>query len=248
MNLIKLMIRSEFRLNYRRIILGLIFNIIGTALLYAAFIPCLGKILPRIDYLELDQFIFPAIIGLLNAMLALGLTSSSIQRHFKNTRGDYQRLAGTGITQIYSGFLVNYGLILLIHLVVSTLTLAAFAGYIPGFGTLLLFWAFVMLSLVFFIQIGILIGLDSDQRDHFYWIFLVILPVFLMSGMIVPSHFHDGITRFILSGLPSTALIEGGRDILMHQPFNILYVFYLLVLNVFVFIGVLYFFKGKMNR
>jgi hypothetical protein len=52
------MLRNELRLNFKRIISGLVFIIIGTALLYLLLVPGLGKILPRIDLIELNMFMF----------------------------------------------------------------------------------------------------------------------------------------------------------------------------------------------
>lgn len=248
MSLSNLMIKNEFRFNSGKIVLGLIFNIIGTGLMYLVFVYSLNKILPRIDYIDLDKFMFSSIIGWLNAMLAVGLTSNYIFRYFKDSRGDYQRLAGTPISRVYIGFLARSLVVLIIHLIVSSLVLAALARYFPGFEQLLIFWAYALLALIFFIQVGIVIGMGRDQRTQFYWIFLIILPLFLMSGMIIPTHYYEGYLRHILMAFPSTVLIEGGRSILLKQPFNIVNILYLLGLNIFLFIGALYFFKRKLQR
>ncbi|MFH1212976.1 MAG: ABC transporter permease [Candidatus Neomarinimicrobiota bacterium] len=248
MNFITLLIKNEYRWNYKKILIGLFFNIVGTGLLYAAFVPCLGKILPRIDYLELTQYMFPGIIIFLNAMLALGLTSSHTARFFWNGTGDYHRTAGLAIPWLYGSYLVLFGTLLLIHLMISSFTLAILSGFSLQTGALLAFWAYSLLGLILFIQIGILIGLSPDQRNHFYWIILVILPVFLMSGMITPTHYLTGFARLCQSVMPSAILIEGGRSILAHGSLNIFNVFYLLILNIFFFIGVLYLFKRKLQR
>ncbi|MFA5729460.1 MAG: hypothetical protein WC957_08535, partial [Candidatus Neomarinimicrobiota bacterium] len=71
MSLSNLMIKNEFRFNSGKIVLGIIFNIIGTGLMYLVFVYSLNKILPRIDYINLDKFMFSSIIGWLNAMLAV---------------------------------------------------------------------------------------------------------------------------------------------------------------------------------
>jgi len=242
------MIKNEFRFNPGKIVLGLIFNVMGTGLAYLALSFNLGKILPRIDYIDLDKFMFTSIISWLNTMLALGLTANYVFRYFKESRGDFQRLAGTPVVQIYSAFLIRSAVILIFHLIVSSLILAVFSGYLPEFERLLIFWIYALLALIFFIQLGIMIGMGKDQRTQFYWIFLVILPLFLLSGMIIPTHFHDGYLRYFLIILPSTVLIEGGRRILLNQLFNILNPLYLLGLNIFMFIGGLYFFKRKLQK
>jgi ABC-type multidrug transport system permease subunit len=242
------MVRNEFRLNYRRLILGLLFNVVATVLLYLFFSSGLGKILPRINYYAIDQFVFPTIIGFINAMIALGLPCLAVSRYLEISQGDLQRLPGASASQIYSGFCVNHILIIGLNLVVSTLILAIISGQFPEFGLLILFWLYSILALSVFIQIGFLIGLQADRRNHFYWILLIFTPLLLLSGMIVPTHFYTGPMYYFLSVLPSTALIEGGRMIILKQPFNILYVFGLLLMNIFLFIGVVYIFTRKLYR
>jgi len=48
--------------------------------------------------------------------------------------------------------------------------------------------------------------------------------------------------------LPSTVLIEGGRSILTRQPFEFLNILYLIVLNILLFIGGIFFFKRKLQN
>jgi len=248
MNLIRLMLRNELRLNFKRIISGLLFTIIGTVLMYLFLVPGLGKILPRLDLIELNMFMFSSVIAFVTSLTAVGIASSWTNRYFSDTHGDYQRIAGSVISQIYGGALTCLGLITFFYLIISTLILATLIGYIPGFGTLLLFWIYGLPAMLVFLQIGILIGLDNNQRNHFFWMVLVIVPLFLMSGMLIPSHYFNEFGRIVLSALPSTAYVEGGRSILLHQSLAILNVFYLVILNVFLFIGVLYFFKRKLNK
>ncbi len=244
----KIMLKNELRLDFHKILLGLFFNIIGTCLVYFALVTGLGKILPRIDYLEVDKFISSAIIGFTSGLMALGLASSYVTHYFQDSRGDHGRLPGMPISQIYGSFLIRLWIILILHLLVTTLTVLILSGFFPGLGRLLLFWIFAILPLGIFIQLGMLIGLAEDRRNQFYWIFLILVPLFLMSGMIIPTHFHTGFISKLLMALPSTVLIEGGRSILTRQPFEFLNILYLLALNILLFIGGIFFFKRKLQN
>ncbi|HPC35443.1 MAG TPA: ABC transporter permease [Candidatus Marinimicrobia bacterium] len=244
----KIMLKNELRLDFHKILLGLFFNIIGTGLVYFALVTGLGRILPRIDYLEVDKFLFSSIIGFTSGLLALGLASSYVTRYLQDSRGDYQRLAGMPVSQIYGNFLIRLWLILILHLLITTLTVLVLSGFFPGLGRLLLFWVFAVLPLGIFIQLGMVIGLLEDRRNQFYWIFLILVPLFLMSGMIVPTHLQPGFLGQLIAALPSTAFIEGGRFILLHQPFELLIILYLFVLNILLFIGGVFFFRRKLQK
>jgi len=87
-----------------------------------------------------------------------------------------------------------------------------------------------------------------NQRTHFLIIFFIVFPLFLLSGMIVPINYFPEIFSKIIYYFPTTAVIEGGRELFINHYFNFLYFLYLIVLDIITYFVSYLIFKRKLER
>ena len=208
-------------------------NILATLMLYLVFVVGLGELIPRIQLTDVDIWMFPGIIGLFATFMAFNLA----------LQGTYRMVCETGlIDQINSSRLLTYQVyfiksaIFLVesfgHLILSSITLWIVAGIRLNVGYLILFWFYYILGLILISQIGMITGiLSANIRLQRGLLNSLIIAVFLCSGVIVPSLCYPGIWSQIIQYFPTTAIIKGGRELLIFHSLNKIYLPYLIFID-----------------
>ncbi len=250
MNSICLLINNELKPIRKKVLSGLVINLLGVFLFYLVFIVGLSTLLPRINFIDTSQYMFPGIIAFISGIIAYGLSSVNTWKML-NVPGvmDQIRTSNLSLWQIHLSKSITYVIKTLIHTVLPSIFLYIMIGFSLPFAYILFFWIYLIFGVFFILQIGIMIGtLIVNQRTHFLIIFFIVFPLFLLSGMIVPINYFPEIFSKIIYYFPTTAVIEGGRELFINHYFNFLYFLYLIVLDIITYFVSYLIFKRKLER
>jgi ABC-type polysaccharide/polyol phosphate export permease len=233
MNIILPILLTELKPG-KRTGVAVVINILATLTLYLVFVLGLGELIPRIQFTNIDIWLFPGIIGLFATFMAFNLA----------LQDTYRMVCETGlIDQINSSRLLTYQVyfirsaIFLVeslgHLILSSITLWIVAGIRLNIGYLILFWFYYILGLILISQIGMITGiLSANIRLQRGLLNSLVIAVLLCSGAIVPSLRYPGIWSQIIQYFPTTVIIEGGRELLIFHSLNKIYLPYLIFIDV----------------
>ncbi|MDO9549161.1 MAG: ABC transporter permease [Candidatus Marinimicrobia bacterium] len=241
---------SEIKPKPKRASIAVVINILSTLLLYLVFMVGLGQLLPRILFIDLNDWMFPGIVGFISAIIAFNL---ALQDSFHTSRE-------TGlIDQIHSSPLLTYQIYMLKslvyllksfgHLFLSSIVLIIVSGVHVGFFNLLAFWLYFLVGLLFINQFGLIVGIVATNfkvRSEFIIIFVSV--IFMACGVIMPSVQYPGILGQIIHYCPVTILIEGGRDILVYNTLGKFYMIYLLLFSILSYFAAFLTFKQWISR
>ncbi len=213
--------------------IAVVINILATLTLYLVFVVGLGELIPRIQLTDIDIWMFPGIIGLFATFMAFNLA----------LQDTYRMVCETGlIDQINSSRLLTRqvyfikSLVFLVesfgHLILASITLWIVAGIRLNVGYLALFWFYYILGLILISQIGMLTGvISANIKLQRGLLNSLIIAVLLCSGVIVPSLRYPGILSQIIYYFPTTIIIEGGRELLTFHNLNVIYLPYLIFID-----------------
>ena len=233
MNIILPILLTELKPG-KRTGVAVVINILATLTLYLVFVVGLGELIPRIQFTNIDIWLFPGIIGLFATFMAFNLA----------LQDTYRMVCETGlIDQINSSRLLTYQVyfirsaIFLVeslgHLILSSITLWIVAGIRLNVGYLILFWFYYILGLILISQIGMITGiLSANIRLQRGLLNSLVIAVLLCSGAVVPSLRYPGIWSQIIQYFPITVIIEGGRELLIFHSLNKIYLPYLIFIDV----------------
>ena len=250
MNSICLLIREELKSTARNTVKIILLNLMGTFFLYVAFIAGLGLLLPRINFTDISQYMFPGVVSFFVAIFSFGLSSFNVHKMI-NASGLMVQLRTTALNpfQIHLGKSLSFVLKGLVNAILSGLFLLVLTGFFVQVEYLVLYFVFITIGIVFVVQLGIIFGTIVKKQTFLIYILLfIVIPLFLLSGMITPSNYYPGIAKQIIYYLPSTAIIEGGRELLLNHSFNNLYIIYIIVLDVITFIVAFFVFRRNLER
>jgi len=241
---------SELKPKPKQVSIAVVINLLSTLILFLVFIVGLGQLLPRIQFINLNDWMFPGIVGFISAIIAFNLP---LQDSFQISRE-----AGL-IDQIHSSPLLTYQIYLLKtlvyliksfgHLFLSSIVLLIASGIHVDFLDLLAFWLYFLVGLLFINQFGLLAGIIATNikvRSEFTIIFISV--IFLACGVIIPSAQYPGIFGQIIHYFPITILIEGGRDILVYNCLSNVNLIYVLLLSVISYFAAFLTFKHWISR
>ncbi|MBC8491126.1 MAG: ABC transporter permease [Candidatus Marinimicrobia bacterium] len=230
--------------------IAVVINILATLTLYLVFVVGLGELIPRIQFTDIDIWLFPGIIGLFAIFMAFNLALQDTYRMFCETglidQINSSRLLTYQIYFIKSAiFLVeSFG-----HLILSSITLWIVVGIRLNVGYLILFWLYYILGLILISQIGMLTGvISANIRLQRGLLNSLVIAVLLCSGVIVPSLRYPGMWSQIIQYFPTTAIIEGGRELLIFHSLNKIYLPYLIFIDMAI-VGIGYtVFRRRLSR
>jgi ABC-type polysaccharide/polyol phosphate export permease len=250
MNQVLLLVKDEVKLSPKKIITELIFITVGTLILYLAFIAGFKNLIPRINSVETTKFMFASITIFLPA-IATFILSTLHTWNFVNREEllEQIRISNLFYWQIYLYKSIYFMLHSVIYVIISTLLIFALINFSINFLNILLFWIYYILCSIFIIQVGILIGIFVRDVRYITYIFsFIILPLFIASGTIVPTEFYPEIIDKIIYYLPTTAMIEGGRSLIINRSFNTFYLIYIVIMDCVIYFAVIQSFRKKLKK
>jgi len=250
MNSICLLINNELKTTTKKVLSGLVINLIGVFLLYLIFIVGLSTLLPRINFIDTSQYMFAGIIAFISGIVAYGLSSVNTWEML-NVSGLMDQIRTSNISpwQIHLSKSIAYVIKTLIYTVLSSIFLYIMIGFSLPFSYILFFWVYLIFGVFFILQIGIIVGtLIFNQRTHILIIIFIVIPLFLLSGMIVPTSYYPKVFSQIIYYIPTTGIIEGGRVLFISHSVDIFYFLYLIGLGIVTYFVSYSFFKRKLVR
>lgn len=250
MNKIWQLAKENLRLTTKDILSDILFNFLGTLLLYLTFFIALRVLLPHIAFIELADYLYAGILALISAVTAYSFSSFDINRIVNNTHHvDQFQVAGLSPSQIYFGKTIYYVVRVMGHVTLSGLFIILFSRFSIDFVSFLLIWIYLLIGTIFLIQIGLVVGVYiQSQTLHLYSVLFILVPLMLMSGFLTPLSMTQGFFWAAFSYFPTSILVEGARTVSVHHSVNILFIIYLLVLDgITVWLG-RYFFIKRLER
>jgi len=250
MNSICLLINNELKPTTKNVLSGLVINLIGVFLLYLIFIVGLSTLLPRINFINTSQYMFPGIIAFISGIVAYGLSSVNTWKML-NVSGLMDQIRTSNISpwQIHLSKSITYIIKTLIHTVLSSIFLYIIIGFSVSFSWIIFFLVYLIFGVFFILQIGIIVGtLIVNPRTHFLIVLFIVVPVFLLSGMIVPTNYFPEILSQIICYFPTSAVVEGGRELLINHSLNLFYFLFLIGLGIVTYFVSYFIFKRKLVR
>lgn len=230
--------------------IGTLINILASLLLYLVLSIGLGLLLPRIQLIETELWMIPGIIGFITGIIAFNIALQD-SFHYSYNPGLTDQLLSSPLL-CRQVFLIK-SLIYLSkssgHLILSSLVLLIVSGLQLNFGWLILFWLYYIIGLISINQFGIMAGIITTNlkiRSEFTIIFVMI--IFLVCGVIVPSHQYSGIVGQVIHWFPVTVLLEGGRDILIYHSIDKINLIYLALLAILVYFSAYFLYKRRNSR
>jgi len=233
-----------------RTTVALLINIFSTLLLYLVFIVGLGHFLPRILFIDLNNWMFPGIVGYISAVIAFNLTFQDAF-HFSCETGLIDQINSSPLLtwQIYLLKSLVYLLRSAGHLLLSSIVLLIVGGIQFDLLNLLAFWLYSVAGLLFINQFGMITGLiatNLKMRSEFA--IILISVIFMVCGVIIPSAQYPGNIGQIIHYFPVTILIEGGRDIMVYNFLSDVNLTYVLLLAIFSYFVAFLTFKRWISR
>jgi ABC-type polysaccharide/polyol phosphate export permease len=226
-----------------------IINILTTLLLYLVLIVGMGNMLPRIQFVDIRQWMFPGAVGFFTLIFAFNLPL-----HEAYTMTNHTGL----IDQVYSSplltghvFMVKSVVYLLkssAHLLLSSVVLLIIARPALHFGYLLLFWLYMIFSFIALNQLGIITGICSaNLKIRTGMVILFFTTLVLGSGILIPADQYPGMWKALIGYFPLTAIIEGAREIVLYGTFDQISGLIVLFLNVLAIVISYFLFKRKIS-
>lgn len=230
--------------------IAVLINILSTLLLYLLFIVGLGLLLPRIQFVDIQQWMTPGIIGFITGIIAFNIPLQD-SFHYSQEIGLTDQILSSPLLcrQVYLVKSLIYWLKSAGHLLLSTLVLLIVGKCPVNFGFLVLFWLYYLLGLLSINQFGIMAGIISTNlkiRSEFTIIFIMI--IFLVCGIIVPSFQYSGVAGTIIHYFPASILFEGGRDILVYHTIGTVNLIYLALLAIVSYFISYFLYKRRNSR
>ena len=250
MNSICLLINNELKPTTKKVLSVLFINLVGVFLFYLVFILGLNTLLPRINFISTSQYMFPGIIAFISGVIAYGLSSVNTWKML-NVSGlmDQIRTSNLSLWQIHLSKSISFVIETIIHMVLSSIFLYIVIGFSLPFAYILFFWVYLIFGVFFIIQIGIIVStLIVNQTTHFLIIIFIVIPLFLLSGMIIPTSYYPEVFSQIIYYIPTTAIIEGGRELFINHSLNLFYFLYLIGLGIVTYFVSYSIFKRKLER
>lgn len=249
MNNIGNILYGELIPDLKRTTLLVIINILTTLLLYLILIVGLGGLLPRIQFMAIQHWMFPGVVGFFAVIFAYNLPLHEA----------YSMTNNTGlIDQVHSSPLLT-GHVYLIksfiyllkstgHLLLSSAILLVISKPALNPGNLFLFWLYIIFGLIALNQLGIITGIISaNVKVRGGMIILFFITLVLVSGVLVPSVQYPGIWKLIIGYFPLTALIEGGRELLLFGTLNNISGLIVLFTNILTIVIAYFVFKRRIS-
>ena len=187
----------------------------------AAIAPGNLRVFPRIayvhggpDYDTLDYF-GPAFIGLIVFFLVFVITSVSFLR--ERAQGTLERLMATPVrrSEIVLGYMLGFSAVALVQSVI-VLLFSLYALHLHTAGNIALVFLVEALLAVAAVNLGIFLSMFArSEFQAVQFIPLVIVPQFLLSGIIVPVSGEPAVLRGVSSVLPLTYAVYGLRDVMI---------------------------------
>lgn len=249
-NQVLLLIKDELKLSPKKIITELIFVTAGTLILYLAFITGFKKLIPVIGSVETAKFMFASVTTFLPAIATFFLSTFHTW-NFVNRKELFEQIRASNLfywqTHLYKS--IYFAIHSTIYVITSSLLVFILVNFSINFLNILLFWIYYILCSIFVIQLGILIGIFVQDKKYITYIFsFIVLPLFIASGTIVSTEFYPKIIDKIIYYLPTTAIIEGGRKLIIDGSFNIFYLIYIIIIDCVIYFTTMQFFKKKMEK
>jgi len=242
------MLKNYWRLQYKQIIITAVLVIVAALILDQGINRMLGTLVPVIQGHDSRVYFFSVIITFLIITSTLGIACGEIGKHSAGGILTTFRTAGLQVNSLYLNLVLNILSESVLLLVLITVTLMLVSGVYFSFGILLLFWVNLWLCLALFIQLGLILSVFFRPKFIFLSLLIVIIPLFFISGFFYPVGNLTGVGHWLIALLPTAVSIEGSKSITINNTINGFTLVYVVVLNIFIFIGGTYLFRRKLQR
>jgi ABC-2 type transport system permease protein len=168
-----------------------------------------GRNLDTLDYLG------AALIGLVVFFLVFVVTSVSFLR--ERTQGTLERLMATPLrrAEIVLGYMIGFTVLALIQSA-EVLVFSLYVLKLYNAGSVWLIFLVAILMAIAAVNLGIFISMFArTEFQAVQFIPLVIVPQFLLSGILVPVSSEPGWMQLISKVLPLTYAVDGLRSVMI---------------------------------
>jgi len=250
MNLVMTIIQTELSIKPKRLILATLFNIIGTVLFYTVLAKGFGLLNLQNQMAPMPESLFTGIIGLIAAWTAFELPTMRTWTLVSHTGIiDLLRMGRYHFWQLYLGKSIAYWIEVQYHIIIASLVLYALIGFSIHPVFLPLYWIYLMAGSIFLVHLGFLCGVLITHGEWHCYIWLWLLtPIVLMSGVMTMPSLLDGWFKYVVLALPTTALIAGGRSLVVSQSLNLIWVLQLVAADILFGMFSYYFIRRKLQQ
>jgi ABC-2 type transport system permease protein len=187
----------------------------------AAASPAAVKFQPKVSYLyggpDLDQLDYfgAAFIGLILFFLVFVVTIVSFLR--ERSQGTLERLMASPLRrgEIVVGYMLGFTILALVQ-AVEVLVFSLAVLKVHNQGNVLLIFGFEMLMALSAVNLGIFLSMFArTEFQAVQFIPLVIVPQFLLSGILFPVSTEPKALQYLSDVLPLTYAVSGLRDVML---------------------------------
>lgn len=167
---------------------------------------------PNLDTLD---YLGAALIGLVVFFLVFVVTSVSFLR--ERTQGTLERLMATPLrrAEIVLGYMIGFTVLALIQSA-EVLVFSLYALKLYNAGSVWLIFLVVVLMAIAAVNLGIFVSMFArTEFQAVQFIPLVIVPQFLLSGILVPVSTEPGWMQVVSRVLPLTYAVDGLRSVMI---------------------------------
>ncbi len=233
MNSIIAIIKKEFSPIFSKLILPLILNLFCCIILFLLFFKGIATIIPELNNIDTKNIYLPNVISLITICIAFGISYFNTNKLFHTNILNQIRTTNLMEFQIYLGKFLSILFFTFIQMIFSFIILTILTGITINILYTIVFLLFLLFSVVFIIQISIILGIVlSNQRTFSLILFFIFFPLILLSGVIIPSDIYSDFLYYTIKYLPTTMIIEGGNAIFLNLNINIIYVIVISLLNI----------------
>jgi ABC-2 type transport system permease protein len=187
----------------------------------AAASPSAFKFQPRVSYLyggpNLDQLDYfgAAFIGLILFFLVFVITIVSFLR--ERSQGTLERLMASPLRrgEIVIGYMLGFTVLAVVQ-AVEVLVFSLYVLRVHNQGNVLLIFAFEILMALSAVNLGIFLSMFArTEFQAVQFIPLVIVPQFMLSGILFPVSTEPKPLQYVSDVLPLTYAVDGLRDVML---------------------------------
>jgi len=244
------MVLDCLRMKLRTIITEILLNLIFSLLIWYSLIVAAGEIVPRILFMDSGAYFYIGIVTMISAILAYGLAAVRFRNAvFMTGRMEQIRTGSMMFWQIYFGISLAAMIKVIIHVLLFSIVLLLLTGAGFSSGWFILYLFFQLLVIFLFVQAGFLTAIFLlDQEVYLLVVMFLITPLFLLSGALFPVIFANPTIEYIVKWNPFTAILAGGRELLLYNQINWAYTGYVTGLTLVLYFTSYYLIKRKLTR
>jgi|GEM_PF-4540057 len=248
MNSVWILIRERSKPHFRRRLWGILFSSVAAVVLAVVLNSMSGQSVeghPVNDLSRLAPGIVTMILGVLAFCLSLLETGQ-----WCGSSGVCDQVRSSAIQDhpLFLAMTLRIWLVMMLHFLFLSVILFTMLEIPMSFLSFLGYGLFVFVGNYAFLQLGVLVALFiSSPEQKINLIFLCLLPLFFISGVFHPVYELPGFWRQLVGVLPTTALVEGAREMLIHFHMNLWYFLYLVLWAAFMHLMAYFFFQRKLN-